>query len=103
MYFAIYQSIAKDERRPGLYREYPKDFFDLIIVDECHRGSAKEESNWREILEYFAPAYQIGMTATPLRTTTATPIVISATRFILTVFAKASMTAFSRPIACIAS
>lgn len=67
MYFAIYQAIAKDERRPGLYREYSTDFFDLIIVDECHRGSAKDESNWREIPEYFEPAYQIGMTATPLR------------------------------------
>jgi type I restriction enzyme R subunit len=67
MYFAIYQAIAKDERRPGLYRDYPKDFFDLIIVDECHRGSARDESNWREILEYFEPAFQIGMTATPLR------------------------------------
>jgi len=67
MYFAIYQAIAKDERRPGLYRDYPKDFFDLIIVDECHRGSARDESNWREILEYFEPAYQLGMTATPLR------------------------------------
>ncbi|OGF56047.1 MAG: DEAD/DEAH box helicase, partial [Candidatus Fraserbacteria bacterium RBG_16_55_9] len=67
MYFAIYQAIAKDERRPGLYREYSPDFFDLIIVDECHRGSASDESNWREILEYFEPAYQLGMTATPLR------------------------------------
>jgi type I restriction enzyme R subunit len=67
MYFAIYQAIAKDERRPGLYRDYPKDFFDLIIVDECHRGSARDESNWREILEYFEPAFQLGMTATPLR------------------------------------
>jgi len=67
MYFAIYQAIAKDEHRPGLYREYAPDFFDLIIVDECHRGSAKDESNWREILEYFQPAYQLGMTATPLR------------------------------------
>lgn len=67
MYFAIYQSLAKDERRPGLFREYQPDFFDLIIVDECHRGSARDESNWREILEYFRPAYQLGMTATPLR------------------------------------
>ncbi len=67
MYFAIYQAIAKDERRPGLYKEYPKDFFDLVIVDECHRGSAKDQSNWREILTYFQPAYQLGMTATPLR------------------------------------
>jgi len=66
MYFAIYQAIARDERRPGLYREYSRDFFDLIIVDECHRGSASDESNWREILEYFSPAYQLGMTATPL-------------------------------------
>ncbi len=67
MYFATYQSIARDERRPGLYREYASDFFDLIIVDECHRGSAKDESNWREILDYFNPAFQIGMTATPRR------------------------------------
>jgi type I restriction enzyme R subunit len=67
LYFATYQSIAKDERRPGLYKEFAPDFFDLIIVDECHRGSAKEDSNWREILEYFKPAYQLGMTATPLR------------------------------------
>jgi type I restriction enzyme R subunit len=67
MYFATYQSIAKDERRPGLYKEFAPDFFDLIIVDECHRGSAKEDSNWREILEYFELAYQLGMTATPKR------------------------------------
>ena len=67
MYFATYQSLAKDERRPGLYREFSPDFFDLIVVDECHRGSAADDSNWREILEYFEPAYQLGMTATPLR------------------------------------
>lgn len=67
IYFSTYQSIARDERRPGLYREYPSDFFDLIIIDECHRGSAKDDSAWREILEYFAPAYQLGLTATPLR------------------------------------
>jgi len=67
MYFATYQSIAQDERRPGLFREYAPDFFDLIVVDECHRGSARDESNWRVILEHFEPAYQLGMTATPLR------------------------------------
>ena len=67
MYFATYQAIAKDERRPGLYREYAPDFFDLIIVDEAHRGSAHDDSNWRHILEYFKPAYQLGFTATPLR------------------------------------
>jgi len=67
IYFAIYQAIAHDELRPGLYKEYDRDFFDLVIVDEAHRGSAKEESSWREILEYFEPATQLGMTATPLR------------------------------------
>jgi type I restriction enzyme R subunit len=67
IYFAIYQAIADREGVPGLYRRYPPDFFDLIIVDECHRGSARDESNWRQILDYFQPATQIGMTATPLR------------------------------------
>jgi len=67
IFFAIYQAIADREGAPGLYREYPRDFFDLIIVDECHRGSAQDESNWRQILEYFEPATQIGMTATPKR------------------------------------
>lgn len=67
VYFAIYQAIADREGQPGLYRRYPPDFFDLIFVDECHRGSARDESNWRQILEYFHPATQIGMTATPLR------------------------------------
>lgn len=67
IYFAIYQAVADREGRPGLYRRYPPDFFDLVIVDECHRGSARDESNWRQILEYFHPATQIGMTATPLR------------------------------------
>ena len=67
MYFAIYQAMAEDERREGLFRAFPQDFFDLIIVDECHRGSANDASTWRDILEYFEPAYQLGMTATPRR------------------------------------
>lgn len=67
IYFAIYQAIARDERRPGLYKEFARDFFDLIIIDECHRGSARDDGTWREILEWFEPAYQLGMTATPLR------------------------------------
>ncbi len=67
VYFATYQSIAEDPNRPGLFRQYPRDFFDLIIVDECHRGSAKDENNWRLILDYYQPAVQFGMTATPLR------------------------------------
>jgi type I restriction enzyme, R subunit len=67
MYFAIYQALAEDERRAGLFKAYTKDFFDLIIVDECHRGSSRDESSWRAILDYFEPAYKLGMTATPLR------------------------------------
>lgn len=67
LYFAIYQALAEDERRSGLFGEFSPDFFDLIIVDECHRGSARDESSWRAILEYFGPAVQLGMTATPLR------------------------------------
>lgn len=67
MYFAIYQALAEDERRAGLFKAFPADFFDLIIVDECHRGSARDDSSWRLILDYFEPAYKLGMTATPLR------------------------------------
>jgi type I restriction enzyme, R subunit len=67
MYFAIYQALAGDERRFGLFKSFAADFFDLIIVDECHRGSARDDSSWRAILEYFEPAYKLGMTATPLR------------------------------------
>lgn len=67
MYFSTYQSIARDANRPGLYREYAPGFFDLIIIDECHRGSARDDSSWREILDYFQPAIQLGMTATPRR------------------------------------
>lgn len=61
IYFAIYQTMI------NVYRDYPPDFFDLVIVDECHRGSARDDSLWREILTYFTPACQLGMTATPLR------------------------------------
>lgn len=67
MYFALYQALAEDDRREGLFRSFPPDFFDLVIVDECHRGSARDDSSWRVILDYFKPAYQLGMTATPLR------------------------------------
>jgi type I restriction enzyme R subunit len=70
MYFAIYQALAEDERRFGLFKSFAPDFFDLIIVDECHRGSARDDSSWRAILDYFEPAYQLGMTATPLRAET---------------------------------
>ncbi len=68
VYFALYQALANPTGGPNLYESYPRDFFDLIIVDECHRGAANEEGNWRKILEYFDSATQIGMTATPRRT-----------------------------------
>jgi type I restriction enzyme, R subunit len=68
IYLALYQAITGPEDRQKLFRELSPDFFDLIIVDECHRGSAAEDSAWREILEYFSSATQIGMTATPKET-----------------------------------
>ena len=68
VYFALYQALANPITGENLYEQYPKDFFDLIIVDECHRGAANEYGSWRKILEYFDSATQIGMTATPRRT-----------------------------------
>ncbi|MGB3590999.1 MAG: DEAD/DEAH box helicase family protein [Nonlabens sp.] len=75
IFFAIYQAIAdrdngtgtEEENLGGYYRKYPKDFFDLIIIDECHRGSANENGSWREILDYFSTAVHLGLTATPKR------------------------------------
>ena len=68
IYLALYQGISGNEDFKNIYKQYSKDFFDLIIVDECHRGSAREDSAWREILEYFSSATQIGLTATPKET-----------------------------------
>lgn len=68
IYLALYQAITGPEDRQKLYRELSPTFFDLIVVDECHRGSAAEDSAWREILEYFSSATQIGLTATPKET-----------------------------------
>lgn len=67
VYFSTYQSLAEDSNRRGAFRKLPKDFFDLIVIDECHRGSASDESNWRTILNYFSSSVQLGLTATPLR------------------------------------
>ncbi|MBI5944192.1 MAG: DEAD/DEAH box helicase family protein [Chloroflexi bacterium] len=67
VYFALYQALANPVTGENLYEKYPRDFFDLIIVDECHRGSANEEGSWRKILDYFDSATKIGMTATPKR------------------------------------
>lgn len=68
VYFSLYQQLVGDDDKEHYSELFTPDFFDLIIVDECHRGSAKEESRWRRILEYFSDAAQIGMTATPKET-----------------------------------
>lgn len=68
VYFSLYHQLVGDDDKEHFSELFTPDFFDLIIVDECHRGSAKEESRWRRILEYFSSATQIGMTATPKET-----------------------------------
>jgi len=71
IFFTIFQTFMcgppKDGHPSPYFGEYPPDFFDIIIIDECHRGGANDESNWRSIMEYFAPAVQLGLTATPKR------------------------------------
>ncbi|MFG6598766.1 MULTISPECIES: EcoAI/FtnUII family type I restriction enzme subunit R [unclassified Sulfitobacter] len=66
LFFTIFQTFMTGEGEP-VYTQYPPDFFDIIVVDECHRGGAKDESEWRRLLEYFEPAFQLGLTATPKR------------------------------------
>ena len=68
VYFSLYHQLVGDDDQEHFSELFAPDFFDLIIVDECHRGSAKEESRWRRVLEYFSGAIQIGMTATPKET-----------------------------------
>ena len=71
LFFTIFQTFMsgppKDGQPSPYFGEYPPDFFDFIVIDECHRGGANDESNWRGILDYFAPAVQLGLTATPKR------------------------------------
>lgn len=67
IFFAIYQAIAEKENIGGYYKQYPEDFFDIVIIDECHRGSANENGSWRDILDYFGTAVHLGLTATPKR------------------------------------
>ncbi|MDO8468165.1 MAG: DEAD/DEAH box helicase family protein [Candidatus Peribacter sp.] len=67
IFFTIFQTFMSGPNGTPYYGDYPSDFFDFIIVDECHRGGANDEGNWRGILEYFSPAVQLGLTATPKR------------------------------------
>jgi len=65
IYLSLYQAVSSVDDQRNAYKEFSPDFFDLVVVDECHRGSATEDSSWREILDYFSSATQIGLTATP--------------------------------------
>jgi len=67
IFFTIFQTFMSGKDNKPYFGEYPADYFDLIIIDECHRGGANDEGNWRGILEYFSPAVQLGLTATPKR------------------------------------
>lgn len=67
VFFTIFQTFMSGPKNTPYFGEYPSDFFDFIIIDECHRGGANDEGNWRGILEYFSPAVQLGLTATPKR------------------------------------
>ena len=68
IYLSLYQAVTGNEDIQNIYKQFSRDFFDLIVIDECHRGSAAEDSAWRQILEYFSSATQIGLTATPKET-----------------------------------
>ena len=74
IYLSLYQAVTGTDEDANIYKQFSPDFFDLIIVDECHRGSAAEDSAWREILTYFSSATQIGLTATPKETADASNI-----------------------------
>lgn len=68
IYLALYQAVTGREEWKQIYRQFPSDFFDLVVIDECHRGSAAEDSAWRDVLEYFSGATHLGLTATPKET-----------------------------------
>src|SRR5262249_2995323 len=65
IYLSLYQAVSGTEEEQNIYKQFSPDFFDLVVVDECHRGSAAEDAAWHKILQYFSSATQIGMTATP--------------------------------------
>jgi type I restriction enzyme R subunit len=74
IYLALYQGLSGTDEAANVYKQFSRDFFDLIVIDECHRGSAKDDSSWREILTYFQNATHIGLTATPKETNEASNI-----------------------------
>jgi type I restriction enzyme, R subunit len=74
IYLSLYQAVSGTEEEQNIYKQFSRDFFDLVVVDECHRGSAADDASWRKILEYFSSATQIGLTATPKETKTVSNI-----------------------------
>ncbi len=62
IYLSLYQAVTGNEEEQKIYKQFSRDFFDLIVIDECHRGSAAEDSAWRQILDYFSSATQVGLT-----------------------------------------
>lgn len=68
IYLSLYQAVTGNDEEQNIYKQFSPDFFDLIVIDECHRGSAADDAAWRQILEYFSSATQIGLTATPKET-----------------------------------
>ncbi|TLD72475.1 DEAD/DEAH box helicase [Phragmitibacter flavus] len=68
IYLCLYQAVTGNEEDQNIYKQFSADFFDLVIIDECHRGSAADDARWRQVLEYFSSATQIGLTATPKET-----------------------------------
>src|SRR5712691_11157703 len=68
IYLSLYQAVTGTEEEQNIYTQFSRDFFDLVVVDECHRGSAADDAAWRKLLDYFSSATQIGLTATPKET-----------------------------------
>jgi type I restriction enzyme, R subunit len=97
VYLGLYQAITGPEERQKLYREFSPGFFDLIVIDECHRGSAAEDSAWREILTHFSGATQIGLTAPPKEPNMSPTPTISASRFSPIRLCRGSATGSWRP------
>ena len=97
IYLSLYQAVTGSDEADNIYKQFSPDFFDLVIVDECHRGSAAEDSAWRDILTYFGSATQIGLTPPPRKPKTFPTSTISVSRSTPTASSRASRTATWRP------